>query len=74
MLLSDFVCVILPSFPPLPTDDATRVILKSTDDYINANYINVSLFFLNFLSDLHVAYVRHGLCSVTVAIKAHVES
>lgn len=24
-------------------DDATRVILKSTDDYINANYINVSL-------------------------------
>lgn len=24
------------------TDDATRVLLKSTDDYINANYINVS--------------------------------
>lgn len=33
-------------------DDATRVILKSTDDYINANYINVSVsttfFFLSF--------------------------
>lgn len=25
-------------------DDATRVILKSADDYINANYINVSVF------------------------------
>lgn len=24
------------------SDDATRVILKSNDDYINANYINVS--------------------------------
>jgi len=24
------------------SDDATRVILKGTDDYINANYINVS--------------------------------
>lgn len=31
---------------PLSADDATRVILKSTDDYINANYINVSLFLL----------------------------
>ncbi len=30
-------------------DDATRVILKSNDDYINANYINVSLFLLVYL-------------------------
>ncbi|KAG8000779.1 Tyrosine-protein phosphatase non-receptor type 4 [Nibea albiflora] len=29
------------SLPSPPADDATRVILKSTDDYINANYINV---------------------------------
>lgn len=40
-------CFSLPNLTPfscssLPTDDATRVILKSTDDYINANYINVS--------------------------------
>lgn len=33
----------------LPVDDATRVILKSTDDYINANYINVSLCLLIWL-------------------------
>lgn len=28
------------------SDDATRVILKGNEDYINANYINVSLFLL----------------------------
>lgn len=38
-----------PVFLSLPADDATRVILKSTDDYINANYINVSLFLLLLL-------------------------
>lgn len=30
------------------SDDATRVILKGADDYINANYINVRFYFFNF--------------------------
>ena len=34
------------SFFYIFSDDATRVILKGNEDYINANYINVSCFFL----------------------------
>lgn len=49
VILPPFSCLFCPS-----ADDATRVILKSTDDYINANYINVSLVLLVFpLSSLH---------------------
>lgn len=46
------------SFVPLslPADDATRVILKSTDDYINANYINVSLCLLILLFRFFIFY------------------
>lgn len=31
------------------TDDTTRVVLKGTDDYINANFINVSILLRSFL-------------------------
>ena len=44
-----FISISLSYFLYPSLDDATRVILKSTDDYINANYINVSLFLLLFL-------------------------
>lgn len=45
------------------TDDATRVILKGADDYINANYINVSalLWLSKFFSTLVVSLVFRAM-------------
>lgn len=66
-LLPTFVVFLAPS-----ADDATRVILKSTDDYINANYINVSVFLLVFHLSVNIS-VPCGW-SVLLTLQTHVET
>lgn len=71
-VLPPFVVSLSPSL-----DDATRVILKSTDDYINANYINVSWLLLCSLFHLSVNIsvlrLRPGGWSAVRTLNTHVE-
>lgn len=59
-LIADFI----PSGFCVCADDATRIILQGNEDYINANYVNVSQRpvlapFLYYNSRLNLAFLRN---------------